>query len=343
MKKLLGLIVLLVVLTFTLSACGGEKTSSNTKEDNNGKSSSSGGESTEGKRVSSALMGLGFEFMVMLNDSSKETAKENGMDMQVFDANTDADNQATQMQNIIATKPDTILLSAVDAKLIIPSAKAAKNAGIPVFRVESKPLDEDYETWVGYDNYKAGEMAADYIAKVVGEKGTVLEQRGMVGATGADLRSEGFNKRMKKYPNIKVVTLNNEWVADKAFSNTLDAFTAHKDIVGTFSANDEMLRGVVSALKKLDKLKKVEESGHIVMVGVDGTPLGLERIRDGIQDASLNQDAKEMGKVATERMAMYFNGDTSYPKDTMLEPVLIDKNNVDDPNLWGNVMASKKK
>ncbi|WP_167577955.1 sugar ABC transporter substrate-binding protein [Ammoniphilus sp. YIM 78166] len=351
MRKLSGITGILLSFTLALTACGSQQSTSNTQQqaqstaqsESNTKTQPSAEQTSNDKKVSSSLMGLGFEFMVMLSDSSKEIADKNGMALQVFDANLDANKQATQMQNIIATKPDAILLSAVDGRLISPSVKAANKAGIPIFAVEAQPLDGGYETWVGYDNYKAGEMAADYIAKAVGEKGTVLEQRGMVGATGADLRSSGFNDAMKKYPNMKVVTLNNEWVADKAFSNTLDAFTAHNDIVGTFSANDEMLRGVVSALKKLDKLKKIGEPGHIVMVGVDGTPLGLERIREGIQDVSLNQDANEMGKLGMERMAMYFNGDKSYPKDTKLEPKIIDKNNVDDPNLWGNVMAAKMK
>ncbi|WP_141333831.1 sugar ABC transporter substrate-binding protein [Paenibacillus sp. tmac-D7] len=352
MKKTVGsLAAMILMATTVLSGCGSgsdqkqqSAAATSAVDSSKGESGAAGEKSPKGKKVAFPLMGLGFEFMVMLNDSAKEVADKYGMDVKVFDANVDANKQAEQMQSIIATQPDAILLSSVDGELIVPSIDAARKKNIPVFGVESKILGGDYLTWVGYDNYKAGVMAADYIAKAVGDaKGTVLEQRGLVGATGADLRSSGFNDQMEKYPNLKVVTLNNEWVADKAFSNTLDAFTAHKDIVATFSANDEMLRGVVSALKKLGRDKKVGENGHIVMIGVDGTPTGLQRIREGVQDASLNQDAKAMGSEGMERVAKYFSGETRFERDTMIPPSIIDKNNVDDPNLWGNIMAQKSK
>ncbi|GGG01590.1 sugar ABC transporter substrate-binding protein [Paenibacillus abyssi] len=349
-KAMSNLAVLMLMAAVVLAGCGSNNNSpsnqpqtpqqENTPGTNEG--GASGEQSPEGKTVAFPLMGLGFEFMVMLNDSAKAVAEAAGMEVKVFDANVDPNKQAEQMQSIIATKPDAILLSSVDGALIVPSIDSATSQNIPVFGVESKILGGDYLTWVGYDNYAAGAMAADYIAEKVGEAGgTVLEQRGLVGGTGADLRSEGFNEQMKKYPNFKVVTLNNEWIADKAFSNTLDAFTAYNDIVATFSANDEMLRGVVSALQNLGRDKKVGEEGHIVMVGVDGTPTGLERIREGIQDASLNQDAKLMGEMGMERVVKYFQGETEFERDTMIPPSIIDINNVDDPELWGNIMAQQ--
>ena len=79
----------------------------------------------------------------------------------------------------------------------------------------------------------------------------MLETRGSVGSDQAQLRHKGFVNRMKeKYPNIEVRSLNTEWIADNAYKMVLDAFTQNPNIKGLFSHNDEMVRGVVSALRQ---------------------------------------------------------------------------------------------
>ena len=93
-------------------------------------------------------------------------------------------------------------------------------------------------------------MGADQLAKEIGEKGVVLETRGSVRSDQAQLRHRGFIDRMKeKCPTIEVRSLNTEWVADNAYKIVLDAFTQNPNINGVFSHNDEMVRGVVSALR----------------------------------------------------------------------------------------------
>lgn len=62
--------------------------------------------------------------------------------------------------------------------------------------------------------------------------------------------------------------------------------------------NDEMIRGIVAGLKQIGELKKVGETGHIMIVGIDGTPLAFERIRKGEQDATVQKDPYEMGARA---------------------------------------------
>jgi hypothetical protein len=42
-----------------------------------------------------------------------------------------------------------------------------------------------------------------------------------------------------------------------------------------------MVRSVVSALRQIGKLVPLGKEGHVVIVGLDGTPLALDRIHDG--------------------------------------------------------------
>ena len=197
-------------------------------------------------------------------------------------------------------------------------------------------LHRHYLGFVDFDNEAGGAMGADELARLVGNEGVVLETRGSVGSAQAQLRHKGFNDCMASaYSTIEVRSLNTEWAADNAYSMVLDAFTQNPDIKGVFSHNDEMVRGIVSALRQIGKLIPTGEGGHVAVVGLDGTPLGLDRIREGTQDASVGQDPIAMGGAILDQMIAYFEGE-SYEPFAVTQPVLINADNVNDPTHWGN-------
>jgi ribose transport system substrate-binding protein len=297
--------------------------------------------SAKGKTVGYIAFGLQFEYQVALVEGIKKKAAEAGLVMQIVDGKGDPNLQVTEVLDAATKKPDALLINPVDAKLIVAGVKRANEANIPVFIMENPPPEGKFLGFVDFDNVAGGSMGADELAKLIGEKGVVLETRGSVGSDQAQLRHKGFTERMKeKYPNIEVRSLNTEWVADNAYKMVLDAFTQNPNIKGVFSHNDEMVRGVVSALRQIGKLTPAGKEGHVAVVGLDGTPLALDRIRQGTQDASVGQDPNGMGGFILDDIIAYFEGKSFNPKAST-EPILITKENVNDPNLWGNFGKKK--
>ncbi|KXF48763.1 hypothetical protein AXA44_28100 [Rhodococcus sp. SC4] len=137
-------------------------------------------------------------------------------------------------------------------------------------------------------------------------------------------RGDGFTEGIGQSPGISVIGRDSEWTATQALSLTVDNLTANPSINGLFSHNDEMVRGIVSG-----------QPGHIPLIGIDGTPLALQRIRDGSQDAAMVQDPYIMGALALRTLIEILDG-KQVPKQQLAEPKLITRANVDDPNLWGN-------
>jgi ribose transport system substrate-binding protein len=137
-------------------------------------------------------------------------------------------------------------------------------------------------------------------------------------------------------PSVKVISRPAEWQADNAQSMTADALTADPDIDAIYSHNDEMVRGIVSGLRQIGKFHKVGEPGHIMIVGIDGTPLALQRIRDGEEDATVQQDPFVMGALAVQSALAALAG-KELPPQQLLPPTLVTKENVDTPAFWGNV------
>jgi ribose transport system substrate-binding protein len=296
----------------------------------------------KGKTVGYITFGLQFEYQIAMVDGIKKKAGEAGLVMQIVDGKGDPNLQVTQILDAVSKKPDALLVNPIDAKLVVAGIKRANEANIPVFVMENAPPEGKYLGFVYFDNEAGGAMGADALAKLIGEKGTVLEARGSVGSESAQLRHKGFNDRMKeKYPNIEVKSLNTEWVADTTYKMVLDAFTQKPDIKGVFCHNDEMVRGVVSALRQIGKLIPPGKEGHVVIVGLDGTPLALDRIRAGTQDATVGQDPYAMGGAILDKIIAHFEG-KPFEEVSKTGPSLITKENVDDPNLWGNAAKKKK-
>jgi ribose transport system substrate-binding protein len=235
---------------------------------------------------------------------------------------------------------DLIILAPANSDELVPGVKKANEAGIPVVTVDGVVSEgAEVASSVAFNNEEAGKLAAKYIIDTLG-KGSVLELTGAPGTYHAVLRGGGFNAGMKESADFNVITKNAEWSAEKSQSITADSLTADKGINAIFTHNDDMPRGVLSGLRQVNKAAKAGESGHITLVAVDGTPEALNRIRNGEQDATIDQNPFEMGSLAVQTAMDILNG-KDVPKQQFTPPTLITKENVDDKTFWGNIFKSK--
>jgi len=293
-----------------------------------------------GKRIEYITFGLQYEFQVSLVDGIVKRAKEAGIDINVLDGKGDPNLQITQVLDAITKQPDVLLVNPIDASLLVGGLRKANEAGIPVFILENPPEGIDYLGFVDFDNEAGGRMGADALADLIGPDGAVLEALGSTGSAQAIARHKGFSEQAKaKYPGWKIKELNTEWSSDTTFKMVLDAFTENPDIKGMFSASDEMLRGAVPALRQIGRLVAPGEPGHVALVGLDGAPAALKRIREGTQQATVGQSTWAMGGGGImEQIVAYLDG-KSYDEKMRTQPLLITKDNAGDPELWGNQMG----
>jgi ribose transport system substrate-binding protein len=290
----------------------------------------------KGKNLAYIAFGLQYEYQVTLVAHVKEIAAQKGMNISVYDGKGDPSTQTTQLLDVISKQPDIILLNPVDAKLLQGGVRQANTAKIPLFMLENLPPEGDWVAYNTFDDVAGGRAGADAIAKLTGGKGLVLEVRGAIGSGQSQKRYQGFHEQAAaKYPDLKIVELKAEWTADNAQTLTVDAFTRDPNVAGIWAHNDEMIRGVVSALRQINRLQPAGTDGHIPIVGFDGTPLGLDRIRQGIQDGDVGQNPFSMGDSIVGEMENYF-AKKPIKRETLIQPVMIYKENVDSQDNWGN-------
>ena len=285
--------------------------------------------------LSLLLFSRGFEFMVALDQGAKHEAAKEGVNLTVLDGQSSATVQTGQVDDLITKKVSALLISPANSQEIVPAVRRANEAKIPVVAVDGIVAPGGrVVTYVGFDNAAGAKVAAEYLLQHHAKK--ILEVQGAQGEYHAQLRHKGLMEGLSADPSVKVISRPAEWLAEKAQSMTADALTADPTIDAIFSHNDEMIRGIVAGLKQIGKFKKPGEEGHIIIVGIDGTPLALQRIRNGEEDATVQQDPFVMGALAVQSAINALAGKESPPQQ-LLPPTLVTKDNVDTPTLWGNV------
>lgn len=78
------------------------------------------------------------------------------------------------------------------------------------------------------------------------------------------------------------------------------------------------------------------DSSHIILVTVDGQPSGLENIRKEYVDVDVGQRLINMGEQAFDMCIRIINGEKVENPDVKIPPEVINKTNINDPDLWGN-------
>src|SRR6202041_1977213 len=99
-----------------------------------------------------------------------------------------------------------IVLAPLDSQALVNPVASAVDAGIPVVVIDSGLNSDKSISYVATDNFKGGQLAAQYMGKLLHETGNVILLRYAVGSASTEEREKGFLDGIAKYPNIKVVS-----------------------------------------------------------------------------------------------------------------------------------------
>ncbi|HVI88680.1 MAG TPA: ABC transporter substrate-binding protein [Dongiaceae bacterium] len=290
------------------------------------------------KPVVALLPGVVDPFYFTMHRGAQKAADEEGIDLlfQIPKAWNTAD-QVPILKAIIAKKPAVLLVSPVDKTQLIEPLKEAADAGIKVITVDTYIGDGKYQTgkgnadfplsYVASDNVEGGRIAADSLAKAIGDKGTVYVENNKPGISSTDGRMEGFIAEMKKHPNIKVLkTQYNEDDANKATAHVAAVLARNPDLSGIFGANTFSGMGASEGVKKAGKL------GQIKVVVFDAVPGIDNSIKSGLVDIAIAQKPADMGYIGVKFAADLIKGN-KVPTWKGTDFVVMDKTNIDDPEV----------
>ena len=201
------------------------------------------------------------------------------------DANFSAEQQVSDIENIMTLDPDILISIPVDATASADAYMRAAEAGITIVFMDNCPVGmtagEDYVSVVSADNYGNGCIAAEILGETLGGEGDV----GMVYYDAdffvSNQRDQGFKDTMaEKYPDINIVT-EQGFTDENGCSEQGDAIlTQYPNINGIYASWDIPMEGVLSSVRAAGMegqiaLTTIDLGNNIALEIANGTVAGL--------------------------------------------------------------------
>ena len=220
--------------------------------------------------------------------------------------------QIPVVDQVLATKPDGLVLILTDPVALQPSVAKAKAAGITVVNVDTHVNDlTDVVSFITGDNADGGAKAADALATAMrytnGKKYQVVVGLTSATATTNVARLEGFTKAVAaKYPGIQIV--------DKAYSQSDSAIantnvnnwlTKYPNLRGIFAIDGTNASGAAAAIQAKGLI------GKVALVGYDAYPTNVKLIQKKVFSALIAQDPAAEAKQAIDTLVDFWAGKTS--------------------------------
>jgi ribose transport system substrate-binding protein len=197
--------------------------------------------------------------------------------------------------NVVHRKipPAGILVSAADPELMRDAIDAAAAAGIPVITIDSDSPKSKRLTFIGTNNYVAGQMSGERLAKELGGKGSVVLYS-IPGQANVDERLEGCKRVLARYPGIKILTVV-DMAGDpaKAFDGTRGLIAPPKTAPDAFVCLEALSCNEVADV--LDRAG-IKDKTIIAMDTQEGT---LNWMRKGMIRATIAQKPYTMAYFGT--------------------------------------------
>jgi len=216
--------------------------------------------------------------------------------------------QIPVVDQVLALKPDALILIPTDPTALQASVTKAKAQGVLVLNVDTHVDDlTDVLSFITGDNADGGAKAADAMATAIGwTKGNKYQV--VVGLTSATAttnvaRLKGFQSRiLRTYPGIKIVDkAYSQSQPAKANTNVSNWLTKYPKLSGIFAIDGTNAAGAAAALQAKGL------AGKVALIGYDAYKANVDLIAKGVFTALVAQDPAAEAKLAIEYAVKYLN------------------------------------
>ena len=238
------------------------------------------------------------EGWTIINGGAKKAGSAAGIEyIELAAEKGDLAKQLAIVEDMITKKVSAIAIAPVDSKGIAPAIAKAMAAGIPVVAVDTNIEGTPITSYVATDNVKAAGVQGEWAASQVKDGDTVIYVTGDQGQSTGRERKDGFVNALKaKHPKINIIEVATTWDQTMA-QNGVEAALKGKGKGAKLIACawDGGALGAIAALKAAGK-----KAGDVKIAGFDGSPGGLDQIKEGWQFANAAQMMAKMGEVGVQ-------------------------------------------
>jgi ribose transport system substrate-binding protein len=274
-------------------------------------------------------------WVAAITKNARAQAKElDGVTLKLAEGVTDSAAQADQIDTLIASKPNALVVLPNEGGALTPIALKAMAAKIPVINVDREFSDPGaYRTLITGDNYGIGYQAGNYFADQLKCSGNVVEIQGIAGISVTTERSKGFKDALQRRckGGIKIVASQPaDFLPDKGLSVMENNLQAQKKIDGVYTHDDDMAEGVVAAIQNAGRDKEM------FLTGAGGSKAAMEQIKKGglyratfLYNPSMAASAINLAYLIANGRGMSDLAEPEVPSKITVPATTVTKDNVD--------------
>jgi ribose transport system substrate-binding protein len=298
-NRLMITAITLLTAMLLLAGCGGQESSNVASNEGGNKTDEDNGK----PKIAVVLKGQDQEYFKLAEKGAKQAFKDFDVDGTFLAATTQTETEKliNILEDLINEEPDALVVMP-STEAAVPVLERYKEKDIPVVLIDTDLKWDGKTTYIGTDNYTAGQEAGKFLASNLSKGDEIAILEGVLGTEVSDQRVKGV-KDILEAKGIKVVA---SQAADfdrvKAVTVMENIITANPNLKGIFAANDEMAVGALKAVKSRNL--------DIPIIGIDGTSDALASINNGGVTASIAQKPYEMGYKGVENALKAINGET---------------------------------
>ncbi|NRP20820.1 Ribose import binding protein RbsB [Ensifer adhaerens] len=283
--------------------------------------------SLKGKRIGISTAGTDHFFDLQAYNAQVEEVKRLGGEPIAVDAGRNDGKLVSQLQTLIAQKPDAIVQLLGTLSVIDPWLKKARDADIPVFTIDVGSVNSINNSTS--DNWGIGKDLALQLVSDIGGEGNIVVFNGFYGVTPCAIRYDQLVNVIKYFPKVQIVQPE---LRDVIPNTVQDAFTQITAILNKYPEKGS-IKAIWSAwdIPQLGATQALTAAGRteIKTYGVDGSPEVLQLVADANSPAAADvaQQPAELGRVAIQNVARYLAGE-ALARETYVPALLANKQNV---------------
>lgn len=254
------------------------------------------------------------EFWLSVFAGAEAAATEYNLSLNILGPETEEDyeSQNQMVADAVEAGAEALVFSAIDYENNAQAIDEAARAGVKIVAIDSNVDSDAVSTYIGTDNYAAGQMAARAaLDRVEGPLKVGIINYDISSANGQE-RERGAVDTFTQSGRAEVTAVINTLAqASYAQEDTEALLREHPEINVLLAFNEPTSVGAAQAVEELGL------SESVFLVGFDSNVLTIDGLQEGSVDALIVQNPYAMGYLGVESAYKLLSGQGNSVEGTM--------------------------
>ena len=266
------------------------------------------------------------EFWLSVFAGAEAAATEYNLKLSISGPETEEDyeSQNRMVAEAVAAGAEALVFSAIDYENNASAIDDAARAGVKIVAIDSSVASDMVSTYIGTDNYAAGQMAAQAaLDRVEGKLVVGIVNYDISSANGQE-RERGAVALLNESGRAEVAAVINTLAeAGQARDDTADMLAEHPEINVLLAFNEPTSVGAAEAVSELGL------SESVFLVGFDSNVATVDGLQEGSVDALVVQNPYAMGYLGVESAYKLLSGQGDSLESTVdTSTQVVDRENI---------------